>query len=355
MSTKKKTSARKSHKKAPPVDVWWKSVSTYKTPFWQKDKKAHMDSLAGFDWLLKSADGYGCESSGKSGINPRTLKLSYSFDRLREAKQKKETSKPSEEDGQAEIEALNREEETKKTDQSNQQNQTKDESLDLKALDVHGIVYKYQPGQGHEFTKINTTLESEVKDTVTTKNPEVTSTDVTEPQDTAKEPHDAAKEPQDAAKESPDAAKETLDVAKETTTDDQKTDSVPNVKPILACVVKKWKPKKKPIIPMPPDNELLAPEQKCSDFLTSDKSRSFMAQPNDLSTSPSQTVVGAQERFFESNVPDDFPLLCLAALRDFVVRSETVITSKTYEKIESLTVNRTPLCSYGRREQSIIR
>lgn len=56
------------------------------------------------------------------------------------------------------------------------------------------------------------------------------------------------------------------------------------------------------------------------------------------------------ERMLSHYVPENFMQLCLTALTEYAVRFETVMTSKGFRRIESLTINRTPLCSYDTRD-----
>lgn len=53
------------------------------------------------------------------------------------------------------------------------------------------------------------------------------------------------------------------------------------------------------------------------------------------------------EGYFLHETPANFVEMCIAGLSEYIVRSEVVLTGVGYKRVESLTVNRMPLCKYG--------
>uniref|UniRef100_H2ZQC9 Uncharacterized protein n=1 Tax=Ciona savignyi TaxID=51511 RepID=H2ZQC9_CIOSA len=104
---------------------------------------------------------------------------------------------------------------------------------------------------------------------------------------------------------------------------------------------------------LPPDNPLQDSESKCADFLTSRKSLTFMAKKEVL-TQSDRCSAKQNHQYFESNIPKEFEAFCVAALRSFVVRKETVMTSRGFKRIDSMTINRYPLCTYGRDKSNSV-
>jgi len=79
----------------------------------------------------------------------------------------------------------------------------------------------------------------------------------------------------------------------------------------------------------PPDNKVQTSDEKCSDFLNSGKSRSYMVDPSksvNISHDSGRNTRESEKRFFRNDVPDGFAELCISALQTFVIRRETVIT-----------------------------
>ncbi|XP_076800406.1 uncharacterized protein LOC143445285 isoform X3 [Clavelina lepadiformis] len=293
-------SSRKQHRKVT-VDpnIWWSSVSTYTTPYWkQKNENRPKSQDSNLIDDMKNDSEIKC-STKRENINSRKLKLTYSFDRL-----KKQRSMRSSQETFSLNTTYKNDEKTKLTSVETTTSSLLDEqseSLDMTALGAHGIVYSYEPGTTHCYTKLNLKeddLESEEKTVKPQPNEAQEAKSIgVPPQQNEKDQNETLQEPEHVTKE-------------------------------IASEVE--------LVLSPPMNELQSPEDKCRDFLASNLPNRSVIQGTDSPVC----------QHFENIVPKEFSTLCVAALQSFIVRRETLMTSNTFQRIESLTVNRIPLFSY---------
>lgn len=54
-----------------------------------------------------------------------------------------------------------------------------------------------------------------------------------------------------------------------------------------------------------------------------------------------------REVYFLHDTPENFVEMCIAGLSEYIIRLEGVLTGVGFKRVESLTVNRIPLCKYG--------
>nr|XP_026696575.1 uncharacterized protein LOC100180673 isoform X3 [Ciona intestinalis] len=269
-------------------DIWWESLSTYVTPHWKAKAgaKSRRSEEKSDDSSLNVAN------TDTNSINVNKLKISYSFDRLRSKKEKRSSITSQDDNATTEIKVVI----------------TRAVSMNSKALNAHGILYTYVPGASKDFRKLQ--LPADVR-----------KSGIPGPEDHVG-----------------DTEQEILGTYHEKAPNTKKTLTDSEHALVFETTI---------VPPTLPDNKLENSDSKCFEFLTSQKSCAFMADQNASRQDEQPSLPYENEQFFETALPKEFAALCVASLRLFVVRTETVMTSNGFKRVDSLTINRTPLFTYG--------
>ncbi|XP_039265960.2 uncharacterized protein LOC120341501 [Styela clava] len=314
----KKSKKKTSEKPKLNPQIWWETVSTYTTPKWKTSEDPEQVNAKK-------------KKSSKSKKSPMAQKLnvSYSFDKLRH---KKSSVAVKQIDGTGDrIRLSSRKGSTGMESRSNKSATTStpvsepSDHLNMCALMTHHIIYKHTPAQCTPYTKIKLPALRSMCQPSSPKRTATFSPDVQIAIEKGKQTEMSSAAPPD----------KNLPALVETPLTTSRKDEV-------------W-----------PENfkfgSLDAYSQKpasniFSDDIYGDSCRAWAA--SDKTTLPSVASLKRRDDcYFLHHVPKNFSQLCFAGLSKFIIRFETVMTTTGYQRVESLTINRTPFCSYATRKR----